>query len=110
MDKKQAEKNIKIFAFRVKAKFKPEQILLFGSYATGKFTPYSDLDIAVISSKFKSIPREKRLDVLYPLTADLYPDFHVFGFTPEEFNQASPLTTVAEIKKQAIDLTSLVYY
>lgn len=109
MDKKQVQKSLKVFTLRVKAKFKPKQILLFGSYSTGKHTTFSDIDIAVISNKFKSIPQEKRLDVLYPLTADLYPDFHVFGFTPTEFKKASSLTTVAEIKKQGIDLTDLVY-
>jgi len=39
------------------------------------------------------------LDYLYDLIKDLYPDFHVFGFTSSEFENASRLTTIEEIKK-----------
>lgn len=104
MGKKQIQKSLKIFTQRVKKTFKPEKILLFGSYASGKVTDYSDIDIVVVADKFKKIPQEKRLDVLYALTQDLYPDFHVFGFTPEEFDNASSLITLEEIKKSNISL------
>ena len=104
MGKKQIQKSLKTFTQRVKKTFKPERILLFGSYASGKVTNYSDIDIVVVADKFKKIPEEKRLDVLYELTQDLYPDFHVFGYTPEEFKNASSLITLEEIKKSHISL------
>lgn len=104
MGKKQIQKSIKIFTQRVKKTFKPKQILLFGSYASGKTTDYSDVDIIIVADKFKKIPQEKRLDILYELIQDLHPDFHVFGFTPKEFNNASSLTTLTEIKKDAVPL------
>lgn len=104
MGKKQIQKNIKIFTGRVRKRFQPEKIILFGSYAYGKTTDYSDIDMIVVSKKFQSIPKQKRLDVLYELTSDLYPDFHVFGFTPEEFEHANPLTTLYEVKQHGIAL------
>ena len=78
--------------------------MLFGSYARGEATDISDVDVVVIADSFKSIPQDERLDVLYPLTSDLYPDFHVFGFTPREFKRVSPFTTIMEAKTQGIPL------
>ena len=77
---------------------------IFGSYARGEETDYSDVDVVIVAKTFKSIPFEKRLDVLYQLTADLYPDFHVFGYTPQEFQNVSSLSTIAEAKTQGIPL------
>lgn len=103
MVKKQVQKNLKIFTERIKKTFKPKSVYLFGSFAYGKITDYSDIDIVVVSDRFKTIPEEKRLDVLYDLTKDLYPDFHVFGFTHEEFS-ASRRTTLEEVKQRGIPL------
>jgi hypothetical protein len=99
MDKKQVNKSIKIFVERAKKTFNPQKIILFGSFAKGKTSEYSDIDLVLLSDKFKNIPKEKRLDYLYDLIKDLYPDFHIFGFTSSEFKNASRLTTVEEIKK-----------
>jgi len=99
MGKKQINKSIKIFIKRAKKIFNPQKIILFGSFAKKKANEYSDVDLVLLSDKFKTIPQEKRLDYLYELTKDLYPDFHVFGFTPYEFENASKLTIIEEIKK-----------
>ncbi|MBI3559517.1 nucleotidyltransferase domain-containing protein [Candidatus Gottesmanbacteria bacterium] len=86
----------------MKKKFNPKQLLLFGSYARGKANEYSDVDVVVVSDTFKSMPLKKRLDVLYPLTMDLSPDFHVFGYTSEEFKKASNVSTLEDVKKHAV--------
>lgn len=99
MGKKQVEKSIKIFLKRVKETFEPQKIILFGSFAHQDTNEYSDVDFIVISKKFAKISQDKRLDHLYELTKDLYPDFHVFGYTPYEFRTASKLSTLEEIKK-----------
>ena len=104
MGKKQIQKTLEIFADRVKKTLQPEKMYLFGSYAYGRTTEYSDIDVVVVSNRFKTIPQEKRLDLLYDLTKDLYPDFHAFGFTPEEFKRASRLTTLEEVKQRGIPL------
>lgn len=104
MDKKQARRSINTFVKRASRRFKPEKVLLFGSFAHGGESEYSDVDIAVVSKAFSKIPQEKRLDLLYELTKDLYPDFHVFGFTPDEFTYSSKLSTIEEIKQKGIPL------
>ena len=106
MGKKQIQKALKIFTERAKKKFNPEQIFLFGSYARGQANEYSDVDLIVISKIFAEIPQEKRLDVLYDLTKGLRPDFHVYGFTKNELEKASPLTSLSEVKKYGIPLIS----
>lgn len=69
-----------------KEKLNPEKILLWGSYARGE-------------------AKEKRFDILYNLTRGLQPDFHVYGFTKEELDKTSPLTTLSEVKKYGIPLS-----
>ena len=41
-------RDIRAFAERVAAEFRPERIILFGSYARGKATPDSDVDMLVV--------------------------------------------------------------
>lgn len=105
MGKKQIQKALNIFAKRVKEKINPEKILLWGSYARGEANEYSDVDIIVISEKFAKISKEKRFDILYNLTRGLQPDFHVYGFTKDELDKTSPLTTLSEVKKYGILLS-----
>lgn len=104
MGKKQINQSLKIFSKRAKIALDPEQILLFGSYARNEANEYSDVDVIVVAKKFSQIPEEKRLDILYDLTVDLRPDFHVFGFTPQEFSNSNPLTSLSQIKQGAIPL------
>ena len=104
MGKKQIRKALEIFTARAKKELQAEQVILFGSYAKDAATEYSDVDVAVLSNVFSHIPQEERLDVLYPLTADLSPDFHPFGFTPEEFAKARKTSTLFEIKTNGIPL------
>ncbi len=104
MGKKRIQKSLNIFTSRVKKVFRPKNLILFGSYASGEATDYSDIDILVVAEKLADIPYEKRIDVLYELTRDLHPDFHVYGLTPKEYASTSSLTIVEEIKRHGVNL------
>jgi uncharacterized protein len=54
---------------RIRAISEPEQIILFGSYARGDFTPHSDLDLLVIKDKVDSTSAEAAR--IYTALADL---------------------------------------
>ncbi len=54
---------------RIRAVSDPEQIILFGSYARGDFTPYSDLDLLVIKEQVDSTHAEAAR--IYKALADL---------------------------------------
>lgn len=48
MTKKTAEREIQKITRQIVAEFKPEKIILFGSYAWGKPTKDSDLDLFIV--------------------------------------------------------------
>lgn len=45
---------------RIKLVISPEKVILFGSYATGKATDESDIDILIVEKEVKSKMEEKR--------------------------------------------------
>lgn len=104
MGKKQIDKTLKIFVDRAKKQFRAKQVILFGSYARGEANEYSDVDCIIVADSFRTMPETKRLDAIYPIIRDLDPDFHVFGYTPDELLKVDPLSTLAEIKKTGVTL------
>ncbi len=67
-----AMKDIRAFARRIAKEFEPKRIILFGSYAYGKPTEDSDVDILVVfngrgSARQKSLEIRLRMHPGYPL-------------------------------------------
>lgn len=85
-------------------KFSVEQVILFGSYAWGKPTKNSDVDIAVVSSNFKKWDDIKRIEILSDVARHVYPnldvDIDVVGFTSREIESASYFDLAAEIRQK----------
>ena len=96
MGKKQIQRQLSIFVKRVREKFQPEKIILFGSYAKNEANQYSDVDILVVSELFSKMKEKERFDELYKLSNGIYPDINAFGFTPEEISSPNKLTTLYE--------------
>ncbi len=70
-------------------KIKIEQAVLFGSYAQGTYTEWSDIDIAIVSKAFKGerfIDRSKIRRIKLMVSCDLEP----IPYTPEDFNVENP--------------------
>ena len=107
MDQTKVSRELKQYIQRVKKKVDPEKIILFGSFAKKRASAWSDIDILVVA-RFSNIAEKKRFDVLYDLEKDLIRqhDFHVYGVTPQEFENAKPWTIFDEIKKEGIVLYS----
>ena len=85
-----------------KLKKTSKKIALFGSAAAGTNTKDSDIDLLILSPSFAKMTTDKRFDLLYtsrtsPLTQNVAMD--IFGLTPKEYNQASNLSIVGEIKE-----------
>jgi len=85
MDKNQ-DKAIKEFISRVKGRFQPKEVLLFGSRARGNHWKGSDYDIAIISEKFKDIDFRERIIMVYELVEEPL-NVEVLCYTPEEFEK-----------------------
>ncbi|MBU1349974.1 nucleotidyltransferase domain-containing protein [Patescibacteria group bacterium] len=85
-----------------KNNFSFKNIYLFGSYACGKAKKWSDIDIAVISNKFK-INRDKNEDLLWHLRRGIDSRIEPHIFTVKDFqDECDPM--VYEIKKTGIKI------
>lgn len=63
-----SEKVIREITDIITKEYKPDKIILFGSYASGDSTSESDLDLLIISDREKEKPRRKRgLSLLFKL-------------------------------------------
>ena len=103
MSKTEAKKITKKYAEKLKQeKFPFLAIYLFGSHAKGKANKWSDIDIAVISDKFKR-NNDKNRWLLWNLTLDVDTRIEPHGFTKKDFsNEADPMAH--EIKKTGIKI------
>ena len=81
-------------------KIKVEKVLLFGSFAWGKPTKHSDIDLIIISPDFKKIPNRLRWlsrmrdEKTYQIAMD------VIGYTPEEFAEIEKHSAIAAQAKK----------
>jgi predicted nucleotidyltransferase len=79
-----------------------ERVILFGSYAKGNPKKYSDIDIAVISPKFSRMNELERikllLDCVHRIRHEFPVDIETFGYTPEEFSNATHFDFLGVIK------------
>jgi uncharacterized protein len=92
------------FVKTAKKKMPLEQVILFGSYAYGKPYRASDIDLAVISPKFRNISDIDRINLLLKMAHKIklphIVDIEVLGFTPEEYKNPEPFTVLDLIKKK----------
>jgi predicted nucleotidyltransferase len=96
------KKILKQFVKETKKRIPVEKVILFGSYAKGTSKKFSDIDIAVISSKFSRMNELKRikllLDCAHRVKYDLPIDIETFGFSPEEYENATYFDFLGVIK------------
>lgn len=79
-----------------------KEAILFGSYATGTFHEFSDIDIAIVSSIFKGNRIEDR-SAIRAITLSVSSAIEVLPFTPKDFNSKNPF--VKEIIKHGIKIS-----
>ncbi|MBI2459832.1 MAG: nucleotidyltransferase domain-containing protein [Parcubacteria group bacterium] len=83
-------------------KIRVDSVLLFGSFAWGKPTKHSDVDLAVISKDFAKYDFDKRLSLLnhtrdkvsYQVAMD------IIGYTPKEFSNIEKYSAIMSKAKQ----------
>src|SRR5512137_2918131 len=79
---------IKNFSRRVAKEFRPHRIILFGSYANGKPTPDSDVDLLVVMP-FEGRPADKSVEIRMKLMPHFPLDILVR--TPENIEHRSSM-------------------
>jgi uncharacterized protein len=77
-----------------------EQVVLFGSYATGQMREDSDLDFLVVAES--DLPRHKRSREIYMKVRPGPVPMDIVVYTPEEVRQCrqSPISFVAQLFKE----------
>jgi len=75
---------IKIFLENLVREVGEAEVYLFGSYARGDWIENSDIDLIVISSRFRGMRMHERMSVLRRIAPDTHA-FEIFAYTPEEF-------------------------
>lgn len=103
MGRKKINKEIKEYILRLKKAINPKKVILFGSFARGEPTEWSDIDILVVAD-FSNTNNNKRFDILYDLHEGLIKehDIHAYGITPREFNDVKEWSILHDIKKEGI--------
>lgn len=105
MDKrKDIVKKLKIFRQNVNKELPINKMFFFGSFAKGKPHKWSDIDLVIVSSKFRRKKTYKRARKLYDYWNLDYPvDF--LCYTPEEFNNLKKgITVVREAVRKGIKI------
>jgi predicted nucleotidyltransferase len=75
-------KEVKKSVEMIKNQYKPEKIFIFGSYASGKFAPGSDIDLFIIKRTGK--PRRERQREVSRILIDRQVPVDILVFTPAE--------------------------
>jgi predicted nucleotidyltransferase len=64
-----------------------QQAILFGSYATGKYDEWSDIDLAIVSKDFEGNRFEDR-NKIRKITLKVNSDISPMPYRPEDFNDS----------------------
>ena len=105
MDKRKTiVKEIREFKKNLSEKIPVKKMILFGSYACGKPRRDSDIDLLIVSTKFRGKKSFKRSLGFYEYWNLNYPvDF--LCYTPEEFNKLKKkVTIVREAVRNGIEI------
>ncbi|MCX8162816.1 MAG: nucleotidyltransferase domain-containing protein, partial [Candidatus Bathyarchaeota archaeon] len=79
--KSELERLIKAFLDEILARLEPCCVILFGSYARGSYTEYSDIDLCVISDRLPTDIVKRRT------IATGIPRISAIGFTKDEVSR-----------------------
>lgn len=104
MDRKETIKLLLSFKAKANRKFPITKMVFFGSRVTGKYHKDSDIDLIIVSPKFRGLNFFRRGYNMYKFwNYDLPVDF--IAYTPEEFEKLrKQVSIVSEALKEGIEI------
>lgn len=104
MDRRATIKLLSSFKSKVNRKFPLAKLIFFGSRVTGKFHKDSDVDLIIVSSKFRGLNFFRRGYNMYKFWSyDLPVDF--ICYTPEEFEKLrKQVSIVSEALREGVEI------
>jgi predicted nucleotidyltransferase len=74
-----------------------QQVILFGSHARGEADPWSDVDLAVISSDFARMTHRELMDLLVEAALAAHSTVEIRPYTPKDLREARPTKFLGHI-------------
>jgi len=104
MDKRQVVRIINKFIREVRRhNITVERIILFGSYASGRVRPDSDIDVAIISRDFGKDIVEERMH-LFRLAGKIDNRLEPVPITAESYENDTWVPLIYEIRQKGVEL------
>jgi len=100
MDRRKIKQPLNQFVKKTVKTIDPDRIILYGSFARGSATSWSDIDVAVIGLK----KLEKLEKIANTIDTDF--SFDIRNYTKKQFERIRPLSIYSEIKKEGIVIYS----
>lgn len=92
--------------YRLKERLLPQlairQMFLFGSYAKGNFSDYSDIDVCIIADSTRD-NFSLMLDIA-PIAVHIDPRIETVVFSSQEYAEESPAGLLGEIKRSGVEI------
>jgi predicted nucleotidyltransferase len=82
---------IQKFKQALEVNIRVEQLILFGSYASGTAREDSDIDLVVISPSFSGKTYWERIDILTEAIYEVFAPIEASAFTPDEWKSKKSL-------------------
>ena len=76
-----------------------EEILLFGSYARGEARTFSDIDLAIVSTRFGKGDGLEFSGILSQARLSINEIIEAIGLSPEQIDKAPKYSLIEDIKK-----------
>ena len=93
------EESLQRFLNAISGRYRIQAAYLYGSQAKGTATPWSDIDLAVVSSDFSDDLFEERLALMH-LAARIDDRIEPYPFRAETFNRNDPIAS--EIQRYGV--------
>jgi predicted nucleotidyltransferase len=86
-----------------KENIRADKVILYGSYAEGKNTEYSDIDIAIVSEDFGKDRIDEKM-LLFRLGSRIDPRLEPIPLTPKALSEDTWVPLIYEIRTKGIEL------
>jgi len=107
MDRKTIEVTLKQYIKKIQDVVKPQQVILYGSFARGEASEWSDIDVMVIADYNKK--RELELMNRLSMIGSKINSNHLFDVrisNMKDYKKSNHLSILSEIKKEGVLLYS----
>lgn len=102
----EVEAIVRAYVKEVEKDYRVTQAILFGSYASGTATEWSDIDLAIVSPDFRGKPEMEILQHLSRKTLNVSSLLEVVAFTPEELESPDHRTFSWQVKSRGIPIAA----